>query len=179
MVLLALNFSWYYIGTDFSSEGLAALQFAAKLHEMTMIASLTTAFLSYVRYGLTSKTGLPFGAAFAGLQVTQLSYLWSPEIWGLLASRSYGWKPKLRMALAIFFVALLIATVGPASAAAMVRTFILLSFVYHDCERRYIVFYFCRVSCFEETWGRFQFAVKCYLGRRTYREAASCKSLLK
>lgn len=76
LVLLFLNFSWYSVGNDLgyarnfdASAGLTGLQFAAKFHELLMVASLTTALLSYTRACLISEHGLPFGAAFAGLQV--------------------------------------------------------------------------------------------------------------
>lgn len=77
LTLLYLNFSWYstsdYWGVSASfqpASGLVGLQFAAKLHELTMIASLTTTFLTYVRFYLISEDGLPFGVAFSGLQVS-------------------------------------------------------------------------------------------------------------
>ncbi|PMD29179.1 hypothetical protein L207DRAFT_642636 [Hyaloscypha variabilis F] len=119
ITLLILNFMRYYVGT-FSSNGTAALQFAAKLHEMTMVSSLTTVLLSYVRYELVSKRGLPFGAIFASFRITELAYLWSPELWGSMTSKSHRWTFKLRLGLAIGLIALLVATVGPASAAAMI-----------------------------------------------------------
>jgi hypothetical protein len=95
--------------------------FAAKLHEIFMVVSLTSAFFSYILYSLTSAAGLPFGAAFAGPQITHLSYLWSPELWGALTSRTCSLKLKLHLALAIFFAAILMAIVGPAGASSMVR----------------------------------------------------------
>jgi hypothetical protein len=75
--LLYLNFSWFslsrgwgYSGNFDASSSLVGLQFAAKLHEMTMVASLTTAFLSLSRTYLVSEHGLPLGTAFMGLQVS-------------------------------------------------------------------------------------------------------------
>lgn len=80
MILLFLNFTWFSltIGRDFpgdfdASSGLVGLQFAAKFHELTMVASLTTAFLSLSRAYLVSDHGVPLGAAFAGLQVGDLT----------------------------------------------------------------------------------------------------------
>ncbi|KAL9618555.1 MAG: hypothetical protein Q9160_006739 [Pyrenula sp. 1 TL-2023] len=85
-----------------------------------MISSLTTTFLSYMRHDLTSASGVPFGAAFSGLQIIQLSYLWSPEFWGALTSGDYGLLSKIRLALATILIALLAATVGPAGATCMI-----------------------------------------------------------
>lgn len=69
VTLIYLNLAWKYVGETFNPEGITALQFAAKLHEMTMVASLGTVFLSYIRHFLVSDVGIPFGAAFAGLRV--------------------------------------------------------------------------------------------------------------
>lgn len=124
IVLLVLNLSRFYVGVTFNSQALVALQFAAKLHEIFMVASLSSAFFSYMSYSLTSETGLPFGAAFAGLQVTHISYLWSLELWGALTSHSFPLKLKLRLALATISTAILVAVVGPASASLMVRMFL-------------------------------------------------------
>ena len=118
LVLIWLNSVQYFVGTNL--EGTVGLQFAAKLHELTMIASLTTVMMSYMRHRLTSRDGVPFGAAFAGLQVSQLSYLWSPEFYGSLTSRSYPWIVRLQLALSIIVISLLIAAVGPSSAACMI-----------------------------------------------------------
>jgi len=67
--LIALNLSSYWISATFPSGRLAALQFAAKFHEIAMVSSLTATMLSYIRFELTSDSGMPFGAAFAGFQV--------------------------------------------------------------------------------------------------------------
>lgn len=74
-VLIYLNLSWHYVSPDMPSESITALQFAAKLHEMIMVASLAAAFTSYTRHLLVSNGGLPFGVAFAHLQVMVLEAL--------------------------------------------------------------------------------------------------------
>jgi hypothetical protein len=69
IALLVLNFSHQGLATSIDYQLPAALQFAAKLHELTMIASLTAVLLSFTCYYLAQNEGLPFGAAFASLQV--------------------------------------------------------------------------------------------------------------
>lgn len=86
-----------------------------------MIASLTTAFCSLMRYDLTSRRGLPFGAAFAALQIQQFTYLVSPDLWGSMSSKAYSSWFKLRLFLSIVLFGLLVAVVGPAGAASMVH----------------------------------------------------------
>lgn len=66
---VALNFNTYYVGTAPLNQ--AYYQFGAKLHEMTAQASLAAIVFSYVRHELSLGQGLPFGALFSGLQVTQ------------------------------------------------------------------------------------------------------------
>ena len=118
-MLLWLNFRQYFVGTDFlnGKAGVTSLQFAAKAHEICMVASLTAAMLSYIRYELAAKNGLPFGAAFAGLQVNSLAYLVSPSFFGSL--KAAPWWLKLKLFVSITVVTLLIASVGPSSAACM------------------------------------------------------------
>jgi hypothetical protein len=82
MTLLYLNFSWFPLiskrgdeGGVHASSSLVGLQFAAKFHELMMVASLTMAFLSLSRTYLVSEHGVPLGAAFAGIQVGDLNYV--------------------------------------------------------------------------------------------------------
>lgn len=57
---------------------LPILQFVAKVHEMSIQASIVAVVFTYMSSELTDHH-LPFGGIFAGMQVTQLSYfgLWS------------------------------------------------------------------------------------------------------
>ena len=119
VILLYLNLSNYYVGSTFSQESQTALQFAAKLHEVLMVASITTVALSYLYWELSS-TGIPFGLAFAGLEVTKLSYLFSSEFLGSIQSRQFSFWHKARLILTITFTTALVATVGPSSAATMI-----------------------------------------------------------
>ena len=113
-----LNSRGLYIGA--SLKNLNALQFAAKVHELTMIASLTHILITMIREEMILGDGLPFGALLSGLQTSQLSYLWSMEFWGSIKAPSMtGWR-KLRLIVMIVSCVSLAATVGPSSAIALI-----------------------------------------------------------
>jgi hypothetical protein len=85
---LILNASNYYIGGELSgsasqdSQKLGALLFAAKLHELFMLACLSTIVITYIRKDLAFGEGVPFGTIFSAGQFKDLTFLWSPELWG-------------------------------------------------------------------------------------------------
>lgn len=70
---IILNWNTYYVRESIRS--LAYYQFGAKIHEMKAQASIAAILFSYIRYELSLGLGLPFGALFSGLQVSQASYL--------------------------------------------------------------------------------------------------------
>lgn len=118
VALIALNCRQFYIGPWL--KNISLLQFAAKLHELTIQASLTTILLTYIRYELALGVGLPFGALFSGLQITQISYLWSLEFWGSISASKIPIRQRLCFLMMALITILLAATVGPASALAMI-----------------------------------------------------------
>ena len=118
IAIIYFNLSGFYIGA--SMRNLAALQFAAKLHELFMVASLAKIVLYLVRNELVFERGLPFGALVSGLQTSQLSYLWSIEFWALVTASGFQWWRKVRLSVVIVASVLLAATVGPSSAIAMI-----------------------------------------------------------
>ena len=95
-------------------------QLGAKVHEIMMQASLAAIIFSYVRYEMALGDGLPFGALFSGLQINQVSYLWSMEFWGSLSSDNIPIRRKLAM-IAMITVSFILATaVGPSSAILLI-----------------------------------------------------------
>jgi hypothetical protein len=125
LALIALNASNYYIGGELSGpsgqdfEKLAALQFAAKLHELLMLASLGTMLITYIRRELAFGAGLPFGAVFSGLQFRDISFLWAPEMWGAIYQE---WEKRSTKWFIISFMVLctvLGVSVGPSTANLM------------------------------------------------------------
>jgi hypothetical protein len=107
-----------YIGA--SLKEITALQFAAKLHDLTMIASIAYIVFSYLRYQMILGAGLPFGAIIASLQVGNISYLWSLEFWSSLSSAGFSRKQKAQLVLILVPAIVLAATVSPSSAVCMI-----------------------------------------------------------
>ena len=124
IALAILNFRELYIGGELAGPSgnydnikLSGLQFAAKLHELLMQASLSVVILATVRHGLVSEGhGVPFGAIFGSLQFTNPAYLWSKEFSGALRAE---FRHKRCILAAIVLVTILASSVGPSSAIAM------------------------------------------------------------
>ncbi|KAI4268412.1 MAG: hypothetical protein L6R38_007850 [Xanthoria sp. 2 TBL-2021] len=112
-----INWRGYYVGANI--DGLNYMQFAAKLHEMAMQSSLAVIVFCYVRHVLFSGDALPIGAFLSGLQLTQISYLWSMELWGI-ASAKIPLRRRLGVMSMIIIAVLLASTVGPSSAILLI-----------------------------------------------------------
>ncbi len=89
------------------------LQFAAKLHELFIVGSLTSMVMHRIRKRLCSSKGLPFGLLSSGYQVSSAEFLFSSSLWSAF-SRD-GWL-ILTLAATIIFANV----VGPSSAIAMI-----------------------------------------------------------
>ena len=115
---IILNWNTYFVGYAIYNQ--AYYQFGAKVHEMAIEASLSAIIFSYVRYELMLGDGIPFGALFSGLQVSQASYLWSMEFWGTVCSKNVSSKSKLRLLVVVAASVFLAAVAGPSSAILLV-----------------------------------------------------------
>ena len=115
---IAINWNNYYLGATVRNQ--AYYQFGAKVHEMTAQASLAVIVFSYVRYEMLLGQGLPFGALFSGLQISQASYLWSMEFWGSICSKHLSVKRRIGMGIIVTVAIVLAATVGPSSAILLI-----------------------------------------------------------
>ena len=115
---IVLNWNTYLVGYAIYNQ--AYYQFGAKVHEIFIEASLSAIVFSYVRYELMLGSGIPFGALFSGLQVSQASYLWSMEFWGTVSSRSVSLKSRLRLLVVVAASVFLAAVAGPSSAILLV-----------------------------------------------------------
>lgn len=98
----------------------SSLQFAAKLHEVLMQASIAAILLSHVRYEITQTGRVPFGSLFAPAQISSIGFIWSPEMIGTIQSKGIGWLRKFALVLHILFAIMLAAAVGPSSAILMI-----------------------------------------------------------
>ena len=115
---IIINWNTYYLGVTIRNQ--AYYQFGAKVHEMIAQASLAAIVFSYIRYETSLGQGLPFGALFSGLQISQASYLWSMEFWGSICSCHLSIWRKVAMVLVITVAIVLAATVGPSSAILLI-----------------------------------------------------------
>jgi hypothetical protein len=109
------------------SGALNALQFAAKLHELLILASLTTIVMYAMRTHLLGQAGLPFGLIASGFQIFSGEWLRRKSFWAAWKARQpsgsiftrYPFVPFLTL----FIISSLLATLaGPSSAIAIVPT---------------------------------------------------------
>lgn len=124
-LLIGLNVHSYYIGGELAGPighddvKLSGLQFASKLHELTMQGSLSVIVVGLIRQELVAGEGIPFGAIFGSLQFSNFSYLYSKEFMGTLRARFAKRVVKLRLITLLLIGTFLALTVGPSSAIAM------------------------------------------------------------
>lgn len=123
--LVYLNLINRYLGSelpgqeDQDPEKLAALQFAAKLHELLMLSSLGVVLVTHIRKELTFGDGIPFGALFSGQEFHNISILWSLELWGAVYQKWRKKKKKGFILSLIIVCSVLGLSVGPSSANLM------------------------------------------------------------
>ncbi|KAL8824191.1 MAG: hypothetical protein Q9191_005234 [Dirinaria sp. TL-2023a] len=67
--LVTINLYRYYVGS--SIQPLAFYQVIAKIHEIMIQASLAAIVFSYIRHEMVLGQGIPLGAMFSGLQLSQ------------------------------------------------------------------------------------------------------------
>ena len=89
------------------------LQFAAKLHEIVIVGSLTAIVMHHIRKRLVSSKGLPFGLLSSGYQVSSAEFLFSR---GFRSAFSTDGTLILTLAATIIFVKV----VGPSSAIVVI-----------------------------------------------------------
>jgi hypothetical protein len=117
--LLGLHWSKYWVGPV--SDDATSLQFAAKLHELLMQASLVDVLLCIIRSQALNGY-LPLGALAGAAQAPQLSYLWSLDFFSALVapSRTFKLLHKLIFMLSTTALLFMTAVVGPSSAILMI-----------------------------------------------------------
>ncbi|MCJ1402849.1 hypothetical protein MMC11_006070 [Xylographa trunciseda] len=126
LVLLYFNIKGFYIGYILSgipgedSLKQNLLQISAKIHELTMQASLSAIVFFFVRRKLAIGQSVYLGAIFAGLQFSNISFLWSKELFGMLKSSVRGPSKKPSLVAVIILATLLGSSVGPSSAILMI-----------------------------------------------------------
>lgn len=88
---------------------------------MLIVASLATFVFELIRNEMMYREGVPLGVIGGGFSFSNLSFLWSPQLWSLITSRV---PAKSKMSLFAIFVitGLIAATVGPAFATLLIPT---------------------------------------------------------
>ncbi|KAH0373823.1 hypothetical protein KCU65_g355, partial [Aureobasidium melanogenum] len=119
ITLIYLNVAAYFIGNHVST---LTFQFLAKFLELLAQASLGSAVFVYLRALYTGSGSVPFGALFAGLQITSVSYLWSLEFAGVVTSKSFKRTKKCVFLLLIPLSVAIAAGIGPSFAIALTPT---------------------------------------------------------
>ena len=115
---IILNWNTYYVGVSIYNQAL--YQLLAKIHEIAIQASLAAVVFSYIRHELTMGKGIPFGARQSGLQISQISYLWSMEFWGTIRSVHVSLRLKFTLLLLVFTCIVLASLSGPSSAVHLI-----------------------------------------------------------
>ena len=116
------NVYWDDLGSPHQNMILQGWQFAAKGHEILIVASLSAIILHRIRYELCVSDGVPLGLVTAGYQLNSVAYLWGPEFWGSIISRpiSDGVSQSPPLWFMIGAAVFLSAVAGPSSAIAMI-----------------------------------------------------------
>ncbi|KAE9369263.1 hypothetical protein N431DRAFT_510776 [Stipitochalara longipes BDJ] len=120
-VLFFLNFSNKFFelpGIPNQNARLNAIQFAAKLHEVSITLSLSAIILNHIQYQLLNGRGVPIGTLFAPFQISNLSSLYSPGLWMTGYTNDSRLYPFLHMIIIVISI-VLASIVGPASAILM------------------------------------------------------------
>lgn len=104
-----------------TTNALNALQFAAKIHETLMVASLVTILLHHIRYRLLSadKQGLPLGLITSPFRLLDITYLCSREFRATLRNLGSSRTSEVITIVLHLFLFILAAVLGPASAISM------------------------------------------------------------
>lgn len=120
VALLEIIFNWKgrYVGGTFDHQ--SYYQFAAKVHEIAIQTSLASIMVSYIRFELALRDGLPFGVFLGGLQFLQISYLWPTELWCSLFSRKTRLVRRFGLLATTIVCSLIAATAGPSSANLLI-----------------------------------------------------------
>ncbi|OQU96584.1 hypothetical protein CLAIMM_02648 [Cladophialophora immunda] len=125
LALVALNLAEYYVGGELSGpsghddEKLGALQFAAKVHEFLMIASLVAVFFTYLRAELVGDGHLPQRILSTDPETGKSSLKCSP---GLRSTIKAMWKRAHKnwvLVTLLISCTLLAVSVGPSTASLM------------------------------------------------------------
>jgi hypothetical protein len=111
---------WFLFGLA-QQDTLNALQFVAKVHEILIVASLSSIMVHIVRRMLVGEKGVPFGLLVGAYQVGSADYLFSGSFGHpfLKSLHPFSWRIFM-MALGLGLMIVYANMVGPASAIAVI-----------------------------------------------------------
>ena len=115
---IVLSWRERYLGGNFNK--VSYYQYAAKAHEISIQGSLAAILFAYIRFEMALGHGLPFGALFSGLQLSQVSTLWSAEFWASATTRHLPIQRRLKLVCITFICIALAAVGGPSSAILLI-----------------------------------------------------------
>ena len=99
------------------------LQLAAKLHELLILASISSIVLHAAQVHLTGQTGLPLGMIANSFELGSGQFLFRKSFWSLLWYPADGKRfPFLRFWILSIFSTVLVTLSGPSSAIAVIPT---------------------------------------------------------
>ncbi|CZR65540.1 uncharacterized protein PAC_15440 [Phialocephala subalpina] len=101
------------------------LQLAAKLHELLILASISSIVLHAVQYHLTGSSGLPLGMVSNSFELTSGQFLRRKSFWTLLLTVDPNSGKRflyMRFWILSLFAAILVVLSGPSSAIAVLPT---------------------------------------------------------
>lgn len=116
---MVLNIRSYHWGFP-STSVLTALQFASKFAEILIQSSLANILLHFIRQRLLSPHSLPLGSLLGPYSITDISYLWSLELWGGLTTKYVQARQRIVSTSVIAAMVMLAAVVGPSIAVLLV-----------------------------------------------------------
>lgn len=119
ITLIYLKVKSHLVSTHVST---LAFQFLAKFLELLAQASLGSAVFVNLRALYTGRDPVPFGALFAGLQITKVSHLWSLKFAGVVISKNFKQSRKDVFVLLIPLSVVIAVSIGPSLAIALTPT---------------------------------------------------------
>lgn len=117
VALITINLRPTYIG-NVPTTVRGAIQFAAKLLETMIQTFLATVFLQWTRHNVLGSKPISLGSFLAPYRITNISYLWSLELWGAVTATSR--RRLIIQILLTLIIIVLITLVGPSSAILMI-----------------------------------------------------------
>ena len=113
---ITLNWAGCYYGKQFERQ--AYYQIAAKTHEVLIQASLAAIVLSCIRFESAFGQDIPFGAFLGSLQLLQVSYLCSSELWSSFTL--FQLRRKSGIIALLIISSILAASAGQSSATMLI-----------------------------------------------------------